>query len=146
MLHNDDGPGTKLTATAEYTDAVGGDSANGTYTVGVGSDASPRFSDTTATATVNENTATPHVVGTYTATGGTGDVSIFYIQPNTLLYKYEHRCAKFDRLAGFRGKPALIPPQSRLLPPMKVPPPFNRHDKRYRPNPKRRRARLNYLR
>ena len=67
--------GNTLSVTATYTDAAGGDSATGTYTVGVGSGASPRFSDTTATATVNENTATPHLVGTYTATGGTGTLA-----------------------------------------------------------------------
>ena len=67
--------GNTLSVTATYTDAAGGDSATGTYTVGVGSDASPRFSDTTATATVDENTTTPLVVGTYTATGGTGTLA-----------------------------------------------------------------------
>ena len=62
--------GKTLTVTAQYADPAGG-SDSLTDSVTVGATANPVFSPAVAAVTVNEDTSTPHTVGTYTATGGT---------------------------------------------------------------------------
>ena len=66
--------GKTLTVTARYTDpAFGNDIV--TAKVTVGASAGPTFSSAAATVEVDENTPTPHLVGTYTATGGEGTLT-----------------------------------------------------------------------
>ena len=68
--------GKTLTVIADYADpTVSATPDRVSSTVTVGDTGDPMFSSPTATVRVNENTPTPYVVGTYTATGGTGTIT-----------------------------------------------------------------------
>ena len=68
--------GKTLTVTAHYADPMVSDTPDSvTATVTVGDTGGPTFPSPTATVKVDENTATPYTVGTYTATGGTGTLT-----------------------------------------------------------------------
>ena len=77
LAADDADAGKTLTVTAHYADPMVSDTPDSvTATVTVGDTGAPAvFDPAEVTVQVNENTPTPYTVGTYTATGGDGDVN-----------------------------------------------------------------------